>query len=62
VQVPALEVKPAAQRYTRRAHGAAGSRFLYEGLDTDFKAEIALDGDGLVTDYPGIWERVPRSD
>jgi hypothetical protein len=58
VQVPALEVRPAAQRYTRRAHGAAGSRFLYEGLDTDFRAEITLDGDGLVVDYPETWERV----
>ena len=61
VQVPELEVGPATQRYTRRAHSASGSRFLYEGLDTDFRAEIALDRDGFVVDYPGIWERVRTS-
>ncbi len=62
VQVPALEVGPATQRYTRRRHGEAGSRFLYEGLDTDFKAEITLDAEGFVVDYPGIWERVRTAD
>jgi hypothetical protein len=33
-------------------------RYRFEGLDTGFTAEIAVDDDGLVTDYPGLFERI----
>lgn len=61
VQVDALyinvfknEIKPVTQFYTRLSE----NRYLYEGVLKDFKAEITVDNDGLVTDYPGIFSSV----
>jgi hypothetical protein len=31
---------------------------LYEDGDSDFRAEIALDGDRFVTEYPGLFRRL----
>ena len=36
----------------------AGRRYRYEAADGTFTAEIAVDEDGLVTDYPGLFTRV----
>jgi uncharacterized protein len=58
ITVPELTLAPAPQRYTR----LGPDRYRYEGLGTGFAAEIALDGDGLVLDYPGIFQRVHRPD
>ena len=52
VRFPELSVEPLHQRYTRRAE----NRYLYEGLDSDFSAELTVDEQGLVTHYPGGWE------
>ncbi|MDX6806712.1 putative glycolipid-binding domain-containing protein [Terrihabitans rhizophilus] len=35
-----------------------GRRFLYEAADRSFSAEIAVDADGLVTDYPPLFTRM----
>ena len=35
-----------------------GRRFLYEAADRSFSAELSIDGDGLVTDYPSLFERM----
>ena len=35
-----------------------GKRFLYQAADRSFQAELAVDGDGLVTDYPGLFTRI----
>ncbi|HEX2355695.1 MAG TPA: putative glycolipid-binding domain-containing protein [Micromonosporaceae bacterium] len=52
VLVPSLEVVAAHQRYT--ALGAA------VGFSSEsFTADVALDGDGYVTRYPGLAERTP---
>ncbi|ACU61582.1 putative glycolipid-binding domain-containing protein [Chitinophaga pinensis] len=51
--LPAIEVKPARQRYTRLTE----DRYKYESLSSGFTAEIVVDEAGLVVDYPGIWER-----
>lgn len=41
------------QRYTR-----TGERtYLYESLDSDFRATITVDEAGLVVDYPGLFAR-----
>jgi len=54
VSVPDLGVHASPQRYT-----SLGRRLIrYESLDSDFAADIALDIDGLVVDYPGIGRRV----
>jgi uncharacterized protein len=58
ITVPELTVAPAPQRYTRLAPDG----YRYEGLGTGFAAEISVDQDGLVLDYPGVFLRVHRPD
>jgi hypothetical protein len=61
VSLPGLAVRVDAQRYSCRARSAQGQTLLYEGLGTDFKAELPIDADGLVLDYPGLFRRLaPR--
>jgi hypothetical protein len=44
-----------AQRYTR-----TGERhYLFEEVSSGFAAELAIDEDGLVLDYPGLCRRMP---
>ncbi|XAZ22402.1 putative glycolipid-binding domain-containing protein [Sinorhizobium sp. B11] len=54
VSLPNLIVEPVQQRYTK----LAGNRFFYEGLSTGFAAELEVDGDGIVLDYPGVYRRL----
>ncbi len=35
-----------------------GRRFLYQASDRSFQAELSVDADGLVTDYPSLFSRV----
>jgi len=58
IAVPALTVSVARQRYTCLTWGPDGGRYRFESLGTDFNAEITLDGDGLVVEYPRIARRV----
>jgi hypothetical protein len=58
VAAPALELKPAKQRYTCLELNPQGAVYRYEGLETGFSRELQVDADGLVIDYPGIWRRV----
>lgn len=58
ITVPELTLASEPQRYTR----LDADRYRYEGLGTGFAAELALDADGLVLDYPGIFQRVQRPD
>ena len=53
VKFPELTVQPLPQRYTRTARNT----YRYES-DTGFSAEIGVDDLGLVTTYPGGWERI----
>lgn len=54
IAVPDLNVTVAEQRYT--ALGDALYRF--ESLTSGFKADLPVDGDGLVLDYPGVFRRI----
>lgn len=45
------------QQYTR----LPGSMYRYENVPNDFEAAITVDDAGLVTDYPGLFERVAVS-
>ena len=57
--VPELKVEADAQRYTRlEDDGAAGGRYRYDAVGDDFTAELPVDGDGLVMDYPDLFRRV----
>lgn len=53
--IPDLHPKVAHQRYTRLSE----RRYLYEDATFDFSAELEVDEDGLVLDYPGLFRRVP---
>jgi hypothetical protein len=53
VQFPSLEIRTLSQRYTRLAERV----YRYES-DTGFTAELEVDDAGVVTTYPGGWERV----
>lgn len=57
VYVPFDTLRPFrdGQRYTCLE---AGRLYRYEAADRSFAAEIAVDEDGLVTDYPGLFRRV----
>ena len=54
IAVPELTLAPAPQRYTRLGEAL----YRYEGLGTGFSAELPIDQDGLVLDYPGVFTRV----
>ena len=53
VKFPELTVQPLSQRYTRLREDT----YRYES-NTGFSAEIVVDDLGLVTTYPGGWERI----
>jgi hypothetical protein len=52
VRFPDLSVQPLSQRYTRLAKNT----YRYES-NTGFSAEIGVDDLGVLTTYPGGWER-----
>jgi len=53
VKFPELTVQPLSQRYTRLTQNT----YRYES-NTGFSADIVVDDLGLVTRYPGAWERI----
>jgi uncharacterized protein len=54
----ALTVQPQRQAYTRLAERL----YRFESLDgSGFTADLPVDEDGLVLDYPGLFRRVPAS-
>ena len=58
VDVPDLSLRAARQRYTCLEQADRGGRWRYENPVSGFTAELAVDSDGLVLDYPDIWRRV----
>jgi hypothetical protein len=59
VSVPDLSVHPSRQRYTFVRPTPGGAVVRYESLESDFTAELTIDADGLVVDYPGIGRQLP---
>jgi hypothetical protein len=53
ILVPTLEIRPATQTYTR----LDATHYRYES--GTFRADLPVDEDGLVLDYPGLWRRIP---
>ena len=61
VAAPGLAVRPVTQRYSCRERAADRHRVTYEGFPSGFTADLELDRDGLVIDYPDLFRRVaPR--
>lgn len=54
IPVPALVVRPERQRYTR----SSPNKYLFEGLESGFQAELEVDEQGLVVEYAGLFERL----
>ena len=54
VRFPELVLEPLAQEYVR----LADRRYRYSSRGGAFIAELLVDGDGLVVDYQGFWQRV----
>lgn len=54
VSFPDLEVTVEEQRYTRLDEDL----YLFESLDGDFSRELTVDADGIVVEYPGLFERL----
>jgi hypothetical protein len=59
INVPSLEIERLSQRYTALE---AGRLYRFQGLDTGFQADLPVDADGLVLDYPGLFRRAPGAD
>jgi len=53
ILVPALEIRAATQTYSR----LDATHYRYQS--GSFRAELPVDEDGLVLDYPGLWRRIP---
>lgn len=57
VEVPSLRVLRSEQVYSSLVVDGAW-RVRYESREGDFRADLAVDRDGLVVDYPGLTRRV----
>jgi hypothetical protein len=53
-----LIAQPQLQRYTCLAANVRSGRYHFESRDSGFSAELPVDADGLVIDYPGLFRRV----
>jgi len=61
IEVPLMQVTATEQRYTCLEITPRGGRYRYESLENGisvFTAELPVDSDGLVIDYPGLFKRV----
>ncbi len=59
VSAPELRVEAASQRYTcLDPIDETGGRYRYENLSSGFTAELPVDSDGLVIDYPESFDRL----
>lgn len=53
-ELPNKNFSPSKQRYTNLGNGV----YKYENLASGFTANLKVDSQGFVLDYPGIWHRV----
>lgn len=58
VSVPDVAIRSFRQRYTRLDAAEGQRRYRYKSLESGFTADLAVDSDGFVIDYPTIWRRV----
>ena len=52
------QIRPVKQIYTR----LAADRYIYENYDKSFKAEIKIDEQGLVVEYPELFEMTVKNE
>jgi hypothetical protein len=58
VHLPALTIHAAPQEYTLLERLESGARWLFRALDSNFTAELDVDAQGIVRDYPDIAKRL----
>lgn len=58
VSAPELTLSVSEQRYTCLEKRETGSLFRFELVDGSFSADLPVDADGLVLDYPGLFRRL----
>jgi hypothetical protein len=58
VEVPALAVRADGQRYRHVSSAADHHVIRFEAVDASFAADITVDADAVVVDYPGIARRL----
>jgi len=58
IRVPELLVEAERQRYGCLQARGDGGLYRFEALPSGFSAELAVDAEGLVLDYPGLFLRV----
>jgi uncharacterized protein len=58
VEVPALAVRPDGQRYRHVRSGADHHVVRFEAIDSSFAADLTVDADAVVVDYPEIARRL----
>lgn len=57
VEAPEVQLTASTQRYIR-----LGERYYrFESLEVDFTADLPVDREGLVLDYPGLFRRTYRT-
>lgn len=56
--IPDMRVTAELQRYTSIETGSVGGKYKFESLNDGFTADITVDADGLVEDYPQLFKRV----
>ena len=61
VAVPALAVQPDRQRYRHLRSAPDRHVIRYEAIDGSFAADITVDADAVVIDYPAIARRLSES-
>jgi uncharacterized protein len=58
VVLPALTIQATRQVYTLLERDGAGARWRFRAVDSDYTAELAVDAQGVVRDYPEIARRL----
>ncbi|EFH88988.1 putative glycolipid-binding domain-containing protein [Ktedonobacter racemifer] len=58
VALPDMQVTPIRQRYTCLSDLPGERVYRYESLDSEFSTEITIDDDGLVINYPHLFEQL----
>ena len=62
ILIPEMELMTDRQRYTCLSVTHSGGLYRYESMDSDFSADLPVDSDGLVFDYPGLFKSIWRSE
>ena len=58
IDLPDLTAMPAMQRYDRLSTHGPNARYRFTSRSHDFTAELPVDSEGLVEDYPGLFRRI----